>query len=985
MRLYYMHLFARSPRSPPLARRAKCRHYARGCDLTRHKKRANNQHLIGVALFTRAPHTMARDTAGTRAPRASRRGGRRGSRSPRKADGGVAGDAGAEDGVQFKVENSVDADAQTTGNGRREVVIPAPRGVSAARVSSFIRAPDDADVVRADALPPTPRGLTLNTKTVAKAVEDGKPSVTFDSPVAIRSPDVRAAEESENEFGSATSVFAVRVGDALESIDEDVSPFSHASEYPPTYHEAKIAKREAEAEAYSDANTVTALSSSEDELADVMYDVLGFEIPEALHVEEDAARMSRAEHRSHQGEYLDVYRKCARKQQNIGGDACLALAVNGVHPDHRAEIWAEKLKAHVKQNASGTSFYQYLEQGRTTLSEDEIKMIETDAGAVFPTHPRFCVDQEALSRGHSRQNSTHSLASMASGSGYVEHPSVGYCLLSTLQSILIAAAARSPHGYCAGFVVPAAIMLLLTEDEEASFWMLAGFVEDVVPHVVSRSMIPLYSEGKCVDLEINMSEPELHAHCVAGDCRPALVVAGLFTRLGVGVLPTESALRLWDALILEGGQILTPFALVMLKSMKATLMAADSKSLCDVFDDCAARMHEVSDALLDAIIIGRDAPSKFDSLTIRVAERAVTADALNDLNSFYELLEQLQNQVEGCQISRSALDHMTRSTYMYDEFYDVDTPVDKEYQTRKISDSFDAIVRLRGENADPSVPSSVTYDELMRVFRIKPATSGALKMLAVEGVTVESRVETFLLGEGGRESGKPPSEKAIKMALFVANSVLPTQRLSGAPVESKILGELATSSPQTWYSEMRMGARSGLILANFTIPLFRRGTSTNAFDVTVVASRVKSNNESPRALANAFDIVAHTQYSCLVQTADGAPYIVKKRFNDFKRLHETLNAGGCYNCMHMSKNIIGSDVGLSVDPHVVACRTVTLQRYLDQLNGCGLPKVHMTLRAFLGLDEPKTKISRLRAFCACAPLAKCDLFGFLGRSRPSKR
>jgi hypothetical protein len=179
---------------------------------------------------------------------------------------------------------------------------------------------------------------------------------------------------------------------------------------------------------------------------------------------------------------------------------------------------------------------------------------------------------------------------------------------------------------------------------------------------------------------------------------------------------------------------------------------------------------------------------------------------------------------------------------------------------------------------------------------------------------------------------------------------------------------------------MRMGARSGLILANFTVPLFRRGTSTNAFDVTVVASRVKSNNESPRALANAFDIVAHTEYSCLVQTADGAPYIIKKRFNDFKRLHEMLNAGGCYNCMHLSKNIIGSDVGLSVDPHVVACRTVTLQRYLDQLTACGLPKVHMTLRAFLGLDEPRTKISRLRSFCACAPLAKCDFFGLFGNS-----
>lgn len=177
-----------------------------------------------------------------------------------------------------------------------------------------------------------------------------------------------------------------------------------------------------------------------------------------------------------------------------------------------------------------------------------------------------------------------------------------------------------------------------------------------------------------------------------------------------------------------------------------------------------------------------------------------------------------------------------------------------------------------------------------------------------------------------------------------------------------------------------------MILANFTIPMFSRGTSSNAFDVTIIGSRAKirSGDESPRSLAGAFDMVSHTQYSCLVQTADGPPFIVNKRFNDFKRLHETLQAGGCYNCMHLSRNVIGSDVGLSVDPHVVAYRTVTLQRYLDQLNACGLLKVHLTLRTFLGLDEPKRKISRMRALCSgalCAPLAKCDLFGFF-KSRP---
>ena len=145
-------------------------------------------------------------------------------------------------------------------------------------------------------------------------------------------------------------------------------------------------------------------------------------------------------------------------------------------------------------------------------------------------------------------------------------------------------------------------MLLLTDDEEASFWMLAGLTEDVLSSFISRSAINLYSEAKYVDLEISLNDPEFTAFLNKGECRPSVVVAGFLTRFGLGTLPTESVLRLWDALILEGGEILAPFSILVLKSVKDELMNTDPTTVCDSFDAAAANMFDIGDIIMDAIV-----------------------------------------------------------------------------------------------------------------------------------------------------------------------------------------------------------------------------------------------------------------------------------------------------------------------------------------------------------------------------------------------
>ena len=64
-----------------------------------------------------------------------------------------------------------------------------------------------------------------------------------------------------------------------------------------------------------------------------------------------------------------------------------------------------------------------------------------------------------------------------------------------------------------------------------------------------------YTSATSIDFAVEVEFPELHAALRAASVRPALLVAGWLTRLGVTVLPGEGVLRLWDAIILEGADV----------------------------------------------------------------------------------------------------------------------------------------------------------------------------------------------------------------------------------------------------------------------------------------------------------------------------------------------------------------------------------------------------------------------------------------------
>ena len=225
----------------------------------------------------------------------------------------------------------------------------------------------------------------------------------------------------------------------------------------------------------------------------------------------------------------------------------------------------------LRRDAAGVSYDEYLDRGACHPRHAEARLrIRGDVHDVFPDHPRFvrtsvsrwCVAPRGYDSGS--DGAGGGARSSSDGSdGRRERRE--YCLLDALERVLTATVARSPQGYVPAMCTVAGVLLLVTEDEETAFWMLTAFAEDLTPWLFSRSATSLCAEASALDAAVAHEFPALHDALAKASVRPSLLCAGWLTRLGVTVLPGEGVLRLWDALVLEGGDVLTQATLAFFR------------------------------------------------------------------------------------------------------------------------------------------------------------------------------------------------------------------------------------------------------------------------------------------------------------------------------------------------------------------------------------------------------------------------------------
>lgn len=149
---------------------------------------------------------------------------------------------------------------------------------------------------------------------------------------------------------------------------------------------------------------------------------------------------------------------------------------------------------------------------------------------------------------------------------------------ASLRRILLAIAHAFPHvSYTNGLNSIGAALLLVTENEQQSFWIMYRILSALLPESYYADM----NLGCNVDQDvlgalIAWKLPSVFRKLQTLEISLHLVTASWFTHLFVDQLPFESLLRVWDSFLFEGSKVLFRIALALFKINQEALLQITS-------------------------------------------------------------------------------------------------------------------------------------------------------------------------------------------------------------------------------------------------------------------------------------------------------------------------------------------------------------------------------------------------------------------------
>ncbi|KAL0963513.1 hypothetical protein UPYG_G00307420 [Umbra pygmaea] len=244
----------------------------------------------------------------------------------------------------------------------------------------------------------------------------------------------------------------------------------------------------------------------------------------------------------------------------------------GVPNEHRAQIWmaASGAQAQMEKNPG---YYQSLlgmDQQRDPKLEETVR---TDMHRTFPDNVHF-------------RNSSET------------------CLQNVLYNVLLAYGCHNPSvGYCQGMNFIAGYLIIITKNEEKSFWLMDALIGRILPDYYTPAMLGLKTDQEVLGELVRVKVPAVWQAMAQHDVMWTLVVSRWFICLYIDVLPVETVLRIWDCLFYEGSKILFRVALTLIRHHQAELLQATSMpELCERFklitqgaftNDCHTFMQEI--------------------------------------------------------------------------------------------------------------------------------------------------------------------------------------------------------------------------------------------------------------------------------------------------------------------------------------------------------------------------------------------------------
>ncbi|XP_074671340.1 growth hormone-regulated TBC protein 1 isoform X1 [Strix aluco] len=159
------------------------------------------------------------------------------------------------------------------------------------------------------------------------------------------------------------------------------------------------------------------------------------------------------------------------------------------------------------------------------------------------------------------------------------------CLQNTLYNVLVAYGHHNKAvGYCQGMNFIAGYLILITKNEEESFWLLDALIGRILPDYYSPAMLGLKTDQEVLGELVKMKVPAVAELMERHGVMWTLVVSRWFICLFIDILPVETVLRIWDCLFYEGSKIIFRVALTLIKQHQAFILEATNfPDICDKF------------------------------------------------------------------------------------------------------------------------------------------------------------------------------------------------------------------------------------------------------------------------------------------------------------------------------------------------------------------------------------------------------------------
>ncbi|KAM4559232.1 growth hormone-regulated TBC protein 1-A-like isoform 2-T2 [Odontesthes bonariensis] len=223
----------------------------------------------------------------------------------------------------------------------------------------------------------------------------------------------------------------------------------------------------------------------------------------------------------------------------------------GVPGEHRARIWMAASGAQ-EQLESKPGYYQSLLE-----MEHDARLKETIRTDMHRTFPDNILFQSKAEPG----------------------------MQKALYNVLLAYGHHNQTvGYCQGMNFIAGYLIIITKEEEKSFWLMDALLGTILPDYYSPDMLGLKTDQEVLGELVKSKAPAVGQLMAQYPGMWTLVVSRWFICLYIDILPIETVLRIWDCLFYEGSKVLFRVALTLVLHHQTEILRARSlPDVCECF------------------------------------------------------------------------------------------------------------------------------------------------------------------------------------------------------------------------------------------------------------------------------------------------------------------------------------------------------------------------------------------------------------------